>query len=57
MCMDVLSVCMSVYHVPSALGGPVVGVIDGWELPCGCENLEPSFLEEPLLLLTTEAFL
>lgn len=49
--------CMSVYHVPSALGGPVVGVIDGWELPCGCENLEPSFLEEPLLLLTTEAFL
>ena len=40
--------------VPGTQGCPGTEVIDSFELPSGCWELNPDPLEEPLLLLTTQ---
>lgn len=39
---------------PEVRGARATGVTDGWELPCGCWELDLHPLEEQEVLLTTE---
>jgi hypothetical protein len=59
--MNVLSACVSVYHVfivlvetRRGIASPGTGVTDSCELPCECWELNLGPLEEQAVLLTIE---
>lgn len=60
-CMDIIPAWIFVYHrhiVQSRMVGHLgLEFIDGWELPCRCQELWLEFLEEQPVLLITEIFL
>ena len=41
-------------HIPTCQKRASYSIIDGCELLCGCWELNPGPLEEPMVLLTTE---
>jgi hypothetical protein len=58
---DYLSISMSVHHVGAVpqksevgIGSSGTGIIDGYELLCGCWELNLGPLEEQQMLLTAE---
>lgn len=62
MCIGVFSVCLSVHSMHAecpwwseeGVGSPRTGVMDSFELPCGCGELNVDPLQEQAVTSTTE---
>ena len=52
--LHVLCICSTHRAWEKSIGFPGPGVTDGWDLLCGCWELNLALLQEQLVLLTTE---